>query len=139
MPSLTRWYIKTALVFLALALFSGLMMAAQRLWHIPIPIGGSLPVYIHLLVVGWVTEFIIGVVYWMFPKYTREKPRGSESLGWVSYVLLNTGLLLRVISEPLIDLNPALLWGWMLVVSAGLQWMGGMAFVVNTWGRVKEK
>ena len=139
MPPLTRWYIKTALVYLVLALFSGLLMAAQSLWHISFPWAGSLQVYIHLLVLGWVTELIFGVVYWMFPKYTREKPRGSEALGWASYVLLNAGLVLRVIGEPLLGQNPALLWGWLLVFSAGLQWLGGLAFVGNTWGRVKEK
>jgi heme/copper-type cytochrome/quinol oxidase subunit 1 len=90
-------------------------------------------------VVGWVTQFIIGVVYWMFPKYFRDRPRGSELLGWASYVLINLGLLLRVIGEPLLGQNPALLWGWLLVISASFQWLGGLAFVANTWGRVKEK
>lgn len=50
--------------------------------------------------VGWVTQMIIGVAFWMFPKYTRERPRGSEALAWITYVLLNVGLLLRAIAEP---------------------------------------
>lgn len=139
MPALTRWYIKTALVYLILALISGLLMAAQSLWRINFRFGTSLPVYLHLLVLGWVTQFIIGVVFWMFPKYSREKPRGSEQLGWASYALINLGLLLRVVGEPLLGLGPALFWGWLVVTSAVLQWLGGMAFVVNTWERVKEK
>jgi hypothetical protein len=30
-------------------------------------------------------------------------------------------------------------FGILLAASALLQWLGGLAFVANTWGRVKEK
>jgi hypothetical protein len=89
--------------------------------------------------VGWVTQLIIGVAYWMFPKFTKEQPRGSAPLAWAVYWLLNSGLLLRVIAEPWQSVHPHPLWGWLLVGAAGLQWLGGVAFVVNTWPRVKEK
>jgi hypothetical protein len=69
-------------------------------------------------------------------KYSKERPRGSETLGWAIYGLLNAGLLLRVVSEPLNSMQPAAVWGWLLVVSAGLQWLAGMGFVANTWPRV---
>jgi len=137
MPALTRWYIKTSLVYLVLAFLLGLLLAAQNIWALPF--SGLFPVYFHLLAEGWITFLIIGVVYWMFPKHSREKPRGSATLGWLSYVCLQTGLLLRVIGEPLNTLQPAMIWAWVLVASAALQWLGGMAFVVNTWSRVKEK
>lgn len=141
MPPLTRWYIKTALVYFVLALVTGLLLAMQSLWESLRSITGLFPVYIHLLVEGWITMLIIGVVYWMFPKYSREKPRGSETLGWVSYILLNVGLVLRLIGEPLISIGTASadVWGVVLVASALLQWLGGIAFVLNTWKRVKEK
>jgi hypothetical protein len=29
--------------------------------------------------------------------------------------------------------------GWLLVTSAILQWLAGMFFFANTWGRIKEK
>ena len=84
---------------------------------------------------------IIGVAFWMFPKYTLERPRGSEGFGLASYVLLNAGLTLRLVSEPLTEVvaTPASFWATLLVISAGLQWLGGMTFVINTWARVKEK
>jgi len=131
---LTRWFIKTALVYFILALIAGIISAVSNL-------PGLFPVYIHLLVEGWITLLIIGVVIWMFPKYSRELPRGNEKLGWTSYILLNTGLVLRLVSEPLNTLGeaPESLWGVLLVISAILQWLGGMAFVVNTWSRVKVK
>jgi len=109
------------------------------IWKLPFPTGELFPISIHLLAEGWITLLIMGVVFWMFPKYSRERPRGSELLGWLNYGLINAGLLLRIISETASAQQPFTVWGWMLVLSAAIQWAGGMAFVLNTWGRVKEK
>ena len=139
MPALTRWFIKTSLVYFILALNVGLLLAVQGIWSLSLRLAGMFPVYIHLMVEGWLTLLIMGVVFWMFPKYTRDRPRGSEALGWATYILVNVGLIIRVISEPINTQQPAMLWGWLLVTAAVLQWSGGMAFVANTWSRVKEK
>jgi Trk-type K+ transport system membrane component len=130
MPILTRWFVKTALVYLVAALVLGI---AQP--HVPT----AGPVYVHLLVVGWITQVIFGVAYWMFPRDTRDAPRGDDWLAIASYVCLNAGLVLRVVAEPVYPLHPTPGWGRALVLSAVLQWLGGMAFVVNTWGRVKAR
>jgi hypothetical protein len=138
MPPLTRWLIKTSFIFLVLALITGLLLILQSTFEWPIP-SGLFPVYIHLFVLGWLTELIFGVVYWMFPKYSNEKPRGSEVLGWWTYALLNLGLLLRVVAEPIQSTQPNPLSGWGLVAAALLQFFAGLAFVINSWGRVKAK
>jgi len=132
MPLLTRTFIKTAMICLALALAIGIWMAAD-------PPFTLFPIYIHLLVFGWLTQLIFGVVFWMFPKFSAEKPRGSETLGWWTYALLNLGLLLRVIAEPLQTASPGPVSAWMLVISALLQFLAGLAFTLNTWTRVREK
>ena len=132
MPLLTRTFIKTAMICFALALVLGLLLA----WGIT---NGLFPVYIHLLVFGWLTQLIFGVAFWMFPKFSAENPRGSERLGWWTYASLNIGLLMRVIAEPIQSTRPNLLSGWILVLSAILQFLAGLLFVINSWGRVKEK
>lgn len=132
MPLLTRTFIKTAMIDLALALVLGILLALGVT-------NGLFPVYIHLLVFGWLTQLIFGVVFWMFPKYSAEKPRGSETLGWWTYALLNVGLFLRAIAEPIQSTRAHPISGWVLVLSAILQFLSGMLFVVNSWGRVKEK
>jgi hypothetical protein len=132
MPPLTRWFVKLSLLYFVAALAAGVWQAA----------GGPLwltPVMIHLLVVGWVTGMIFGVAYWMFPKYSPDEPRGADSLAIASFVLLNLGLLLRVAAEPWQESRPSSVAGWLLVGSALLQWLGGLAFVVNTWPRVKGR
>ncbi len=138
MPPLTRWFVKTSLIYLILALVTGLLLILQSTFQWTIP-AGLFPMYIHLFVLGWLTQLIFGVVYWMFPKYSNEKPRGSESLGWWTYAMLNLGLLLRVIAEPIHSTLPNPLSGWTLVLSAALQFLAGLGFVINSWGRVKVK
>lgn len=138
MPSLTRWMIKTSLLYLLLALLVGILQGIAPSLSKELFFLRSLePVRVHLLVVGWITLLIFGVVYWMFPKYSREKPRGHEWLGWTTYGLLNAGLTLRVIGESATQMG--MIFGGLLVASAVLQWLAGLAFVINTWPRVKEK
>ena len=139
MPPLARWYIRTALVYLVAALLVGVALMLGPLLRLPPAISALQPVYFHLLMVGWVTQLIFGVVFWMFPKQSSEQPRGSQRLGWATYWLLNIGLLLRAVGEPLVAVQPGSGAGWLLAASAVLQLLAGWAFVVNTWGRVKER
>lgn len=139
MPTLTRWFIKSSLIYLIAALILGLVLALRFLVSLPPFVDFMGPAYFHLFMVGWVTQMIFGVVYWMFPIITREQPRGSLWLGWAVYGLLNVGLLLRVLGEPLVASRPEGGFGWLLVVSAVLQWVAGLSFVINSWSRVKGK
>lgn len=140
MPVVTRWMLKTSLGYLLLALIVGLIQAIASLLG-----PGSLtnllihfePERIHLFVVGWLTLLIFGVAFWMFPKYSQAQPRGSNGLGWAAYGFLNTGLILRMIGES--ASKPGSIFGWVLVVSATFLWLAGLAFVINTWPRIKEK
>ncbi|MCC6147142.1 MAG: hypothetical protein IT308_06190 [Anaerolineaceae bacterium] len=137
MPSIVRCYLKTALVMFILALGVGLV---QNLGGIlPFSPSSLTPVYFHLLMVGWVTQFILGVALWMLPKYSMEKPRGIQALSWAAYILLNIGLLVRAVGEPLNAYSSGLVWDWLLILSAILQWMGGILYVINAWKRVKVK
>ena len=139
MPTLTRLYVKTSLVYLVAALLLALVMASGQVVALPPLLRSAGPAYVHLFLVGWVTQLIMGIVFWMFPKWSRERPRGNERLAAAVYVLLNVGLVLRVVSEPALAVSPAALWGWLVALSALLQWLAGIGFVANTWGRVKER
>ncbi|MCK6578126.1 MAG: cbb3-type cytochrome c oxidase subunit I [Anaerolineae bacterium] len=139
MPPLARYHIKTGLVYFAAALLLGVLLAAQPVFALPPQIAALRPVFLHLLIVGWVTQLIMGVVYWMFPKESKERPRGSPRLGWAVFLLLNGGLALRVIGEPLLIFQPGPAAGAALAVSAVLQTAAGWGFIANTWARIKER
>ena len=137
MPRVVRWYLRTALLMFVLALAVGLLVTLGAV--LPSLPPGLTPVYFHLLMVGWVTQFILGVALWLLPKYSQQQPRRSDTVSWMVYGLLNAGLLARAAAEPLNSLHPGTGWGWLLVISALLQWLAGLFFVVNTWQRVKGK
>lgn len=139
MPLLARWTIKTALGHFAAALVLGVVVAAQPILGLASWVTALRPVFLHLLIVGWITQLIVGVAYWMFPKQSKEKPRGSARAGWLVFILLNLGLVIRAVCEPLFTLYPDSLGGVGLAVSALLQVAAGWLFVANTWARVKER
>ena len=138
MPILTRVFVKTALVYLIAALFAGVLLAARTVFNTADSLAALTPVYFHLFMVGWVLQLIFGMIYWMFPKYTRERPRGNDAITWAVYYLLNAGLLLRVVGESM-QAAAGGSWGWLLPASALLQWLAGVLFVINMWPRIKER
>jgi hypothetical protein len=139
MPPITRLFVKAALVYFVVALLIGLLLAADPWLPWPNWLPALNPVYFHLFMVGWATQLIVGVAYWMFPKFTREQPRGSDNLAWATFVFLNLGLLLRTVAGPANTYSPGGVWGSLLAASALLQWLGGVSFVANTWPRIKER
>ncbi|HET8713591.1 MAG TPA: hypothetical protein VFM23_07905 [Gemmatimonadales bacterium] len=130
MPPLARWYIKSAMIYL----IAGLLVGA-----IPPALAIAGPTYVHLLVVGWITQMIFGVAYWMFPKYSAEAPRGGNAVAIATFILLNVGLVLRVVAEPLRAMHPESLPGWLLVVAGIAQAAAALGFALNTWPRVKVR
>lgn len=141
MPNISRLFVKTSIVYFVLALVAGVLTRAEPL-GLPAGIAaGIFPTYVHLFVFGWLTQLIMGVALWLFPKYSSEHPRGHTALSWAAYLGINVGLAMRAVAEPGMFLSDAAggPWSWALVASAILQWGGGLAFVVNVWPRVRGR
>ncbi|MFW6068203.1 MAG: hypothetical protein ACOC9E_01330 [Chloroflexota bacterium] len=134
MPLITRWYIRSSFLYLIASLLAGLLIALRSALNLPAVFGVMGPVYLHLFLVGWVTQLIFGVIFWLFPKPQTEIPYW-ERVGWIVWGLLNTGLLLRVVAEPPAVMQPRGVWGWMLVASAVLQWLAGIGLIAIVWPR----
>ncbi len=139
MPTLTRWFIKSSLVYLVVAMAMGLLLLVQPVLGLSNSIQSLKPVYLHCIFIGWVTQLIMGVGYWMFPKQSREKPRGSERLAWVVYVCLNLGMILRIVSEPAVLWGPGGAMGWIVSIASMLLLIAGWGYIVLVWGRIKER
>lgn len=137
MHTQARYFIRTALLYLVAAFSVGGLVLANQGIQISSRIGALLYPYYHLLTVGWITQLICGVAVWMFPVLSRENPRGDERWTWATYLMLNLGLILRVIFEPVHAWYGS--FGWMLVVSAILQMLAMWCFVIAIWGRVKAR
>jgi hypothetical protein len=134
-----RYFIRTALAYLLVAFIVGGVILANQGLALDSRIAALLPVFYHLLMVGWVTQLICGVALWMFPPVSRERPRGNEWLGWCTYGALNAGLILRAIGEPLYAWLSKPWLGWTLALSGVLQVLAIWTFVIAIWPRVKSR
>ena len=135
-PTLTRWFLRAAMLHLVAAILLALLMAVPSLAPAAAP---WRPVYIHLLVVGWATQMIFGVAYWMFPRTEPLDLTAVPWTGWTCFWTLNVGLVVRAASEPLIATHPSALAAAGAVAAAALQLMAVTAFVWLTWSRVKTR
>ncbi|MDO8666796.1 MAG: hypothetical protein Q7J79_09310 [Gemmatimonadales bacterium] len=139
MPVLTRWFLKAALLYLVAALITGVLVVLPSAVQASPWVGALTPVYFHLLMVGWVTQMIFGVAYWMFPRRKTPALVGPEWPGWLAFGALNAGLVLRAVAEPVVAGPRAPVMGALLAVSAALQLAAVAVFAVGLWPRVKER
>ena len=136
MPTLTRWLVKAALLWLMAGLLLGVAMQLPAAPRDPL-LRAAWPTYLHFLTVGWLLQLIIGIALWLFPRRSAARPRWCEWLGWTTFVLLNLGLVLRAVGEPGRALgHDAEL---PLLISAAAQLVAVGAFVLNVWPRVRER
>jgi len=127
MPLQTRLFLQFALGYLLLGLVAGVAMAIDPAWRF------LWPTYLHVIVLGWLTQLIFGVAFWLFPRASRDRKRGRERFIWVTLVLLNVGLVLRILAEPF-DLGGAN--GPLLVASALCHLGAAAGFTANIWPRM---
>jgi hypothetical protein len=139
MTTIIRTYIKTALSYALVGTLLSTVWLIQLAWPIHPLLAFLQPTALHLLVVGWLTQLIIGIAIWLFPPWSKQQPRGPESLAWLCYGVLNGGLLVRLVAEPLNGYHPTALLGWLLVSSAVMQVGALWLFIYLVWGRVRAK
>ena len=139
MPLLTRWVIKTAMLYLVAGLAAGALYWANVQWALAPILSALNPTYLHMLVVGWLTQLIFGVIYWMFPIIRKGNRRADPRLAWAVFILLNAGLLLRIACEPWRAVDPNSVNAAGLLLSALLQMGAGYLFILVCWPRIRER
>jgi hypothetical protein len=136
MPALSRWCVRCALAYLVAGMAMGSWMLIEQARDGRGP-GPPWPVlHAHLLLVGFLLLLIFGVAFWMFPKVAGARP--GREVGWVAFALLNAGVLLRVLAEPLADHGRgAPVWDVLLGIAAVLPALAAVAFAIAVWPRVR--
>lgn len=151
MPITSRTLIKASIAYLILGAVLGALLFVNR-WVPLEPRIVTLRVsHIQFLIVGWLTQFIMGVAWWLFPplasrhRSDTSKPvrrgqaqRGSEPLFWATFTLLNIGILLRAIFEPAYSWTKLGAFSFLAGISGLFLFTAAVAFVLNMWGRVRE-
>ncbi len=129
MPRLSAWFVRAALLYLALGFtFGGLLLANKGVPLHPL-IWRLLPAHVECLLFGWTVQLAFGVAFWILPRWQTR--RGEVRPAWAALILLNAGIWLVVLASWL-DL-PA----WVAAVGRVSEAGAVAAFVLHAWPRVK--
>jgi hypothetical protein len=136
-PPLTRWFLRSAIVCLILGLALGVFAAASPAGPLT---AAFAPLALHLVVVGWATQMIFGVAYWMFPRVRPDRSFGHPGLAWTAFTCLGAGLLLRAGFEPVAATRGSgAATAAALVASGVLQLVAVVAMTAVLWKRVAAR
>lgn len=129
MPRLSTWFIRSALLHLVLGFtFGGLLLFHKGLPLHPL-LWRLLPAHIEFLLFGWTVQLIMGVGFWIFPRFLRS--RGDVRPAWLAFGLLNLGMWLVGVG-PLPGIPPLVPFLGRLAEAGAI-----VAFALNAWPRIK--
>ncbi len=129
MPRLSRRYIQMSFFNLIWGItFGGLLLYHKGVPLTPL-IWRLLPLHIELMLVGWTVQFIMGIGFWIFPRFWRSRGNGTP-MRW-AFWLLNIGVWTVGLGGTFNFPAGILLAGRIFELSAGL------AFVLYAWRRIK--
>lgn len=131
MPKISRYFIKSGMLFLFFGVVIYTLSEFPEL-QINVPL---LAVYWHMIAIGWITQIIMGVSIWMFPKGKNSISKNGSTLSWISYISLNLGLVFRFSSEPFLNVDREIVQIPFLL-SIILQVLGILCFILEIWPRI---
>lgn len=140
MDRISLAYTRAALIWLVTGVALGALMLSDALvpgtWR-----AWFAPTHGHMLFVGWFLQFAFGVGYWLLPRQrSPERPLGyNERPAFISLVLLNGGLLLRVFAEPASRMGYEDGTDAALAVSGITQLAAVLIIARQIWGRLRPR
>jgi heme/copper-type cytochrome/quinol oxidase subunit 1 len=130
-PRLTLWMLRAALIYLG----SGFTFGALLLFHKGVPLHPALwqllPAHIEFLLFGWTVQLVMGMAFWILPRFSRAPRRGNEPLAWLAFGLLNLGVWLVSLGPAFTGTAALTFWG------RAAELTSAAAFVLHAWPRVK--
>ena len=128
MPRLSVWFVRASLLYLLLGfLFGALILAEKGISYYP-SVWYLFPLHMEFLLIGWFAQLAMGIAFWILPRFSTGLPRGNVRLIWVSFVLINVGILFSTLQ---FWFSAAVLIGRAAETSAGI------LFAFGLWRRVK--
>ncbi len=92
--------------------------------------------HVHLLLIGFVIQMIMGVAVWMFPRRKNPPYWTPESQGLALYSILNIGILLRTIGEPFRSRWEWAYWLW--VTGSIIEIIAIFYFIALVYPRIRK-
>lgn len=129
MPLLSRWMVRFSLLYLGLGATFGALLLANKGYSFEPRLWLLLTAHVETMFFGWMTQFAMGVAFWILPRLSGTKPRGREWLIWIAFGLLNLGIGLMVFAS----------WTaatYLATVGKGLELAAWLVFLWGMWRRI---
>lgn len=137
MPLLSRCFLKSGTLCLALGMvLGGLILVQKGTGHFP-AFWVLLPAHTYLVMIGGMSQFALGICFWIFPRFGGGTSRGNAPLAWGSFGLLNTAIVLIALHPLIRSLGGASMASWAFDLAGILQSMASLAFVLHIWPRIR--
>ncbi len=128
MPRLSVWFVRLSLIYFLLGFtFGALILAQKGISYYP-PVWNLFPIHMEFLLIGWFAQLAMGVAFWILPRFSAGPARGNVKWIWISFVLINLGILFSALQ---LWLPTAMLIGRAAEATAGI------VFAIGLWRRVK--
>lgn len=129
MPRLSIFFIRSSLIYLLV----GVTYGGLLLWNKVIPFSSYIwllrPAHIDVMFVGWMTQFALGVAFWILPRRGSEKPRGNEAWSIAAFTSINISLLFSIFRVFVSS-------EWVILSAQSLQVIGLISFFIGNWWRI---
>ncbi len=99
MPRLSRYFLRASLLYMLLGITVGSLILIQKARPLKPSLWAWLPVHVESMLIGWMTQFALGVAFWILPRLGTAQPRGNETWSWIAFFLLNIGIWMSWIPE----------------------------------------
>lgn len=130
MPRQSVWFVKASLIYLAVGFtFGGLMLSNKGILISPF-LFALLPAHMEFLLMGWLVQLAMGVVFWIAPRFSGTNPRGNVPVIVTAFWLLNIGI-------GLVSLQPFLSVGWLGLAGRSMEMTAVICFGIGAWKRIK--
>lgn len=140
MPVASALFVKSAWTWFVAGIALGAALAFHKAtgWR-PDLAARIYSTHVHLLLVGFVAQWIMGIAFWLYPRGERTGFAPHHRRVLVAWALLNTGVLARAVAEAMV-LSPALqtwkAWWGVYLAATGFQALAGLLYVTAIWGRI---
>jgi len=130
-PRLSFWLVRSALVYFGIGITLGAVLLAGRELADGPWVAQLRPLHAELLLYGWTLQLIMGVAYWILPRFRTGNERGHPLLPWAACGLLNLGVPLAALGTAP-GAPPAL-----ILLGRLLETLAVAAFIAHALPRIK--
>ncbi len=90
------------------------------------------PVHVEFVLIGWTLQLAMAVAHWILPRLRRQQRYGNQVLAWMTFGLLNIGVLVVAAGSWFTALSRLLVVGRIVELTAAF------VFTIYIWPRVRS-